>query len=67
MSLEKKALKKAVWGSLAKFIGVFMGAGAGAMLHQIAGDRIKSITVGCVLAVVSWFLMLYSEYQREKE
>ena len=63
--INKKALRKAMWGSVAKFVGVFMAAGAGSMLHQMAGDKIQSVAVGFLLAVCGWLLMLYSEYKRE--
>jgi Flp pilus assembly protein TadB len=64
--LNKRAMRKALWVSVSKFVGVFMGAGAGAMLHKIAGDSIKSVAVGVFLAVASWFLILFSEYKREE-
>jgi hypothetical protein len=67
MSVNKKAFKKAMWGSTSKFVGVFMGAGAGSMLHRVAGDTIKSVAVGLVLAISSWLLILFSEYKREED
>lgn len=63
MRADKRALKKSVWVSLSKFIGVFMGAGAGSMLHQILGDKMESVAMGFFLAVAGFLLMLYSEYK----
>jgi hypothetical protein len=38
MSLHKKALKKAIWASLARVIGIFLAAGAGSIIKEIFGS-----------------------------
>lgn len=64
---DAKALRKAFWGSLARLISVGLGAGAGSLLHQLIGGGFTGWGLATIMAVVSFGLMCYAEYEREKE
>lgn len=62
---NKKALKKSIWGSLSRVIGVGLGAGAGGLLHQLVGDGLGSYGFAVGMAAASFAFMLVAEYERE--
>lgn len=63
--INKKALRKSIWGSLSRVIGVGLGAGAGGLLHQLVGDGLGSYGFAVGMAVASFAFMLVAEYERE--
>jgi O-antigen/teichoic acid export membrane protein len=65
--LDKKALRRSFWSSLSRVIGIVLGAGAGSLLHQMVGDGLSGWGFACGLAISSFFLMFFAEYEREVE
>ena len=64
-SLNRKALKYAIWSSLSRVISVALGAGAGVFMHQMVGDNGLSWAAAFILAIMSYGLMFYAEYKKE--
>ena len=67
LRIDKKALKRSLWGSLSRVIGVGLGAGAGGLLHQLVGDGLGSYSFAIGLALASFIFMWIAEYEREIE
>jgi uncharacterized membrane protein YccC len=65
--INGKALKRAFWSSLARLIGVGLGAGAGSLLHQLIGGGFSGWGAAVGMAVLSFLLMTFAEYEREIE
>lgn len=62
---DKKALKRSFWGSLSRVIGVGLGASAGGILHQVVGDGLGAVGTAAAMAIASFILIWFSEYERE--
>lgn len=63
--LKKDArLKKAFWAALARLISVGLAAGAGSLLYGVIGSNQVKLTVALFLALVSFVVLCYVEYQR---
>ena len=66
MKVNKKALRRSFWASLGRLTGVMLGAGAGSLLYQAVGsDGSIAIGLATCLAVGAFFLIWFSEYERE--
>lgn len=65
--MNKKALKRSFWGSLSRVIGVVLGASAGGLLRTVIGDDMATVAVGAGLAIISFVLIWFAEYEREVE
>jgi uncharacterized membrane protein YgaE (UPF0421/DUF939 family) len=65
--VDKKALKRSFWSSLARLIGVGLGAGAGSLIHQLTGGGFSGWGLASAMAVLSFILMWFAEYEREVE
>ena len=63
--IHKTALRKSFWGSLARLIGVGLGAGAGSLIHQLIGGGFTGWGVAAMMAAFSFVLMWFAEYERE--
>lgn len=63
--LNKKALRRSVWSSLSRLIGVGLGAGAGSLIHQLIGGGFSGWGLAGAMAIASFALMLVAEYERE--
>lgn len=63
--LNKRAFKRSLWSSLSRVIGIGLSAGAGSMVHRTMGDGLQAWGVAGCMAVISFVLMLYAEYERE--
>lgn len=63
--LDRKALKRSVWSSLSRVIGIGLSVGAGSMIHTLLGDGIKGWGVAVTMALASFLLMCFAEYERE--
>jgi len=63
--INKKVLKKSLWGSLSRVIGVGLGAGAGSLIHQLVGGGFSGWGAALGMAIASFFLMWFAEYERE--
>ena len=65
--LDRKALRRSIWSSISRFIGIGLGAGAFGMIKQLVGDGLSGWGVACGMTVTSFILMLFAEYEREVE
>lgn len=62
---DKKALRKSFYATLAKLISVFLGAGAGSVIHNLIGDSLATIGVAVLMAIAALVLMWFAEYHHE--
>jgi len=62
--LNRKALRRSAWSSLSRLIGVGLGAGAGSLIHQLIGGGFSGWGLALAMAVASFALMLFAEYER---
>jgi predicted MFS family arabinose efflux permease len=67
MKVNRRALKRSFWGSLSRLIGVGLGAGAGSLVYQLVGGGFNGWGVALTMAIGSFMLMWFSEYEKEKE
>lgn len=67
IKVDRKALRRSIWSSISRLIGVGLGAGAGGLIHQLVGDGFSGWTVAAMLASASFIFMLVAEYEREKD
>ena len=65
--LDKKVLKRSIWSSLSRVIGIGLSAGAGSMIHRMVGDGLEGWGLASVMAIASFVLMTFAEYERERE
>lgn len=63
--INKRALRRSMWGSLSRVISVALGAGAGSMIHRAVGESLSGYSVASLMAISSFALMWFSEYERE--
>lgn len=63
--LNRKALRRSIWGSLSRLIGVGLGAGAGSLIHQLIGGGFSGWGVALGMAIASFAFMIVAEYERE--
>lgn len=63
--IDRKAFNRSILSSLSRLIGVSLGAGAGSLLHKLVGDGMEGWGVAIALAIVSFGLMIFAEYERE--
>ena len=64
--LNKRALKRAFLTSFARLIGVGIAAGAGSLIHQLVGGGTFAWTVAVFMVLLSFTLMLFAEYEKER-
>ena len=64
--LNKLALRRALWGSIGRVIGVMIGAGGGVLLHELLGNNLTSYGIGLLMVVVGFIATVISEYERER-
>lgn len=65
--INKRALKRGLWASLSRLIGVGLGAGAGSLIHQLVGGGFNGWGLALSMAIASFLLMLIAEYEKESE
>ena len=65
--LNQRALKRSFFASIAKLLSVGLGAGAGSLIHQLAGGGLSGWGAALVLSGVSFMFMLIAEYKKETE
>jgi uncharacterized membrane protein YgaE (UPF0421/DUF939 family) len=63
---NKPAFKRSIYSSVAKLLSVGLGAGAGSIIHQMVGGGFNGWSIAGGLAIISFILMWYAEYQKEK-
>jgi uncharacterized membrane protein YccC len=64
-TINKKAFRRAGWAAIARLIGVGLGAGAGSLIYQLVGGGFSGWGFAATLAVVSFLLMWFAEYEKE--
>ena len=64
-TLDRKALRKSIWSSISRLIGVSLGAGAGSLIYQLIGGGFNGWGAALGLAIISLVLVIFSEYERE--
>jgi hypothetical protein len=66
--LNKRALRRAVWTSCARLIGVGFGAGAGSLIYRLVGGaNAVGWAIAVPMVIVSFTLMTFAEYEKENE
>lgn len=65
MPINKRAFKRAVWGSLSRLIGVGLGAGAGSLIYKLIGGGFTGWGMALIMCMISFGLMTFAEYERE--
>lgn len=63
--MDKKALKKSLWGSLSRVIGVGLGVGASSIIHQMIGVDLSTWGTAVGMAIASFIFIWIAEYERE--
>jgi uncharacterized membrane protein YgaE (UPF0421/DUF939 family) len=64
---DKKAFRRSFYASIGRLVGVGLGAGAGSLIHQLVGDGFNGWGIAVAMALVSFVLIWYAEYEREIE
>jgi uncharacterized membrane protein YgaE (UPF0421/DUF939 family) len=67
VKLDRKAVRRSFFAATARLVGVALGAGAGSLIHQLVGGGFSGWGVALTLAVVSFGLIWFAEYEREVE
>jgi hypothetical protein len=62
---NRRAFKRAIWGSLSRLIGVGLGAGAGSLIYKLIGGGFNGWGMALLMAIASFGLMTFAEYERE--
>jgi len=65
--LNKRILRRALWASISRLIGVALGAGAGSLIYNLVGGGFHGWGVALLLASISFILILFAEYEKEIE
>lgn len=65
--LNKRAFRRAMWSSFARFTSVGVGAGAGSLIYTLIGGGIKGWGIATLMVVASFCLMVFAEYEKELE
>lgn len=63
--VNKRALRKSFFAATAKLIGVGLAAGAGNLIHQLVGGGFNGWGVASLMAILSFVLIWFAEYERE--
>lgn len=64
--VDRFALRRAMWASFSRVIGVILATGAGSIIRDVVGTRLENIGLATALAFAAWIIMLYAEYERER-
>jgi len=67
LQLDKKAFKRSILSAFSKLVGVALGAGAGDMIHKLLGGGFNGWSAALTMAGISLALMVFAEYEREKD
>ena len=65
IKMDKKALRRSLWGSLSRVVGVAMAFSASSLIRQLAPDLLSGWTVAILMAAGSFLLIWFAEYERE--
>jgi len=63
--INKKSFKRSFISAIARLIGVGLGAGMGSLLKPLVGDGLTGWSVAITMAIVSFLLLWFVEYERE--
>lgn len=65
---NRRVLKRALWSSMSRLIGIVLGAGAGSLLYKLTGGSlVQGWGFATLLSVAAFTLMTLAEYEREKD
>lgn len=64
--INKRAFKRSFLASIGRLIGVGLGAGAGSLIKELVGGGAGGWGVAVFMAVVSFLLVWFTEFEREK-
>ena len=67
MKMNKKAFRISLLASLSRLIGVGLGASAGTLIHKLVGDGFQGWSLAIGMALVSFSLMIFAEYEIRKD
>ena len=62
---NRRAFRRATWTSISRLIGVALGAGAGSLIYNLVGGGFHGWGIALTLALVSFFLILFAEYEKD--
>jgi hypothetical protein len=65
MQINRKAAKLALLSAIARLFGVALGAGAGSLIYNLVGGKLVGWPIAMTMAILSFFLLLFVEYERE--
>lgn len=66
--IERKALRRSMWASISRVLGIVMASGAGSVIVQTLGNTAGwALPLGVGLFVLGFFLIWFAEYEREIE
>lgn len=63
--INKKAFRKSLWSSLSRVIGITLGVASAGMIQKLLGDKLDNWHTALLLAIASFALMWFAEYERE--
>lgn len=66
-AFNRRVLKRALWSSMSRLIGIVLGAGAGSILYKLTGGGLQGWGLASLLSITSFTLMTLAEYEREKD
>lgn len=63
--VNKRALRKALWSSLSRVIGITLGVASASIIQKLMGERLENWHTALAMAIASFALMWFAEYERE--
>lgn len=63
--INKKALRKSLWSSLSRVIGITLGVASASIIQRLMGNRLENWHTVLLMAIASFALMWFAEYERE--
>lgn len=64
--MDKRCARRAFLAAVARLFSVVLGAGAGSLLYHSIGGKSPAWPIATAMAVVSFGLLWYIEYERER-
>ena len=65
MTVNQKALRKSIYASIGRLVGVILAGGAGSMLRQLVGDSLNHWGTAIAMVIVGFIAIFVAEYERE--
>jgi len=63
--INKRAFRKSLWSSLSRVIGITLGVASAGMIQKFLGDKLDNWHTVLFMAIASFALMWFAEYERE--